>query len=279
MIKPINGEQDFPLSGFLEWYSVTGATYYKINISERSDFDSIIVDETGITDTIFSTVLPDYKRNYYFRVKAMNFDNESLWSDTISFTTIDKKMPSVPILLYPPNDTIDMSTSGYLRWNPVIDVTSYNVEISIYPDFLSYSLNGMNIDSTYFFYSGIDYNTIYYWHVASVNELGTSEWSDTWMFVTQKELSVNNDNNNINKLYVLSTGDIFTIIIRNCEPGSYLLKLYDVRGYSVKESFGICYDNDEVAIKINKSDLNSGLYLYRLLISHQIITGKIFIQN
>src|SRR3989339_876929 len=42
LIKPINGEQDFPLSGFLEWYSVTGATYYKINISERSDFDFVI---------------------------------------------------------------------------------------------------------------------------------------------------------------------------------------------------------------------------------------------
>ena len=74
-------------------------------------------------------------------------------------------------------------------------------------------------------------------------------------------------------------GDKFSLIVKNYESGNYLLNLYDMRGNIVYESFGNFDNSRDISINVNKPNLCSGLYYYRILIGYQTLTGKILIQN
>ena len=270
LIEPADNETDFPVRGLFEWDSVAGATYYKINISKTPEFDSIAVDETGITDTSYSLAVLDFGRKYYWRVKAMNFDNEGLWSDINTFTTEQKKVLSAPILLSPLRDTVDVPLSGLLIWNPVADADKYNLELSFYPDFLSNVITGNNIDSTSQYYNGLNYNTIYYWHVSAENQDDTSSWSDTWRFTTQKFENINETKDNDFIVKFLENRKIIINLDKN-EKISYFT-LFDLLGREILK-----HEIKQNPDFIDCSQYEPGIFIYFINVNGKTLKGKVLI--
>ncbi|TAL67311.1 MAG: hypothetical protein EPN82_15165 [Bacteroidetes bacterium] len=267
---PLDENNDFSVKGIFIWNSVEGATYYKINISKTPDFDSLITDETGITDTIFNQAILENSRIYFWRIKAMNFDNESEWSVPFKLTTEVTRTLASPVLISPINDSGNVPLNGYLIWEHAENASSYNVELSIYPDFLNNILNVNGIDSAKLNYNDLAFNTSYYWHVKAFGNNDSSAWSDTWKFTTVKPNGIEQDfekgitfNYCGNKKIIVNAG-VHNLIFQ--------FVMYDMTGRKVLTK----NLRNNITI-IDCSKLEIGVYFYFININSYYKTGKILI--
>jgi len=87
LIAPTNGSAGIPLASSFSWTSIEGADSYQIQIARDNAFTSLEKDESDLTETTASFLLPEYQTIYYWRVKAINASGESDWSETWNFTT------------------------------------------------------------------------------------------------------------------------------------------------------------------------------------------------
>ena len=71
----------------LAWNASTGATSYRLQLSEVSDFKTTVVDQAGITTTSYD-VRPQSGKTYYWRVNATNLAGTSAYSSVFTFSTI-----------------------------------------------------------------------------------------------------------------------------------------------------------------------------------------------
>ncbi|HPO63783.1 MAG TPA: YCF48-related protein, partial [Candidatus Kapabacteria bacterium] len=65
---------------FFEWTSVEGATAYDLQISLDPNFSSILFDIPNLTQTEYNLDGLNYSTYYYFRARAKNSEEVSLWS-------------------------------------------------------------------------------------------------------------------------------------------------------------------------------------------------------
>jgi hypothetical protein len=89
LIRPAEGEITSRLPAF-EWTGVTGASSYRIQISGRSDFSTLITNRSLTTTTYLSETTLDAGRTYFWRVRA-SYPSGSVtaYSDVRSFTAGD----------------------------------------------------------------------------------------------------------------------------------------------------------------------------------------------
>ncbi|MDP2208532.1 MAG: C25 family cysteine peptidase [Bacteroidota bacterium] len=93
--------------------------------------------------------------------------------------------PAAPILSYPSNGTIGISTSPTLYWNSSSGATSYRLQVSTSSNFATTVFNQGGITTTYKSVGTFSYSTTYYWRVNATNNNGTSAWCCAWSFTTQ----------------------------------------------------------------------------------------------
>jgi hypothetical protein len=112
---PIDESTGVSTKTTFEWYSVTDATKYDLQVSKTSDFKSISKDTIGITSTNFY-LYNDLQvgTTYYWRVKAKNATDESNWSLPWSYTTtpvgiIDTKLQDVNLYPNPADNKAQLS--------------------------------------------------------------------------------------------------------------------------------------------------------------------------
>ena len=88
--KPRNDSTNVPLNVTLKWDIVTGATGYDLQVSEVLDFNTLLVDTTiAESEFVFSEDVLSSDKQYYWRVRAVNTESESLWSEVWSFVTVE----------------------------------------------------------------------------------------------------------------------------------------------------------------------------------------------
>ncbi|WP_162426605.1 phytase [Pontibacter pudoricolor] len=79
----------------LTWVASEGAGSYHVQVAAASDFKSIIYEQGGLTKTTLPIKGLTEGKTYFWRVRALNGINNSSWSVSWSFTTIDKTAPRV----------------------------------------------------------------------------------------------------------------------------------------------------------------------------------------
>jgi hypothetical protein len=90
---PIANGVTYDTTPALSVLAVTGAKYYRFQVSETDTFDSILFDSTATTTAVSSTALP-YKSGYYWRAKAIDAaGNESDWAAPRFLTVTPQKTP------------------------------------------------------------------------------------------------------------------------------------------------------------------------------------------
>lgn len=85
---------------------------------------------------------------------------------------------------YEPKDSSDVNSSENLtlRWNPVGYAVSYNLQVSYNASFSNPFINLTSVTDEFYTLSSLIENESYYWRVQTVNEGGTSEWSNPFYF-------------------------------------------------------------------------------------------------
>jgi len=92
-------------------------------------------------------------------------------------------VPDATILTSPANQsTVESDVS--LRWKSVQYADSYQLQVSKSNTFDELIIDE-SITGTSNSVDGLEYNMIYYWRVASINDNGSSSWSEIWSFTTE----------------------------------------------------------------------------------------------
>ncbi|RPI17435.1 MAG: T9SS C-terminal target domain-containing protein [Ignavibacteriae bacterium] len=193
LISPPNNAVNIPLNPSMSWSSITGANEYKVSIYKTPTFQYLkydtIIASTNVT--IRSGVLESAK-NYWWKVKAyspMGEQGTGPYSDPFKFTTIMNVPPAVPNLVSPPNGSSVYTLTPTLDWDSILNASTYTVQISTDPNFLTLIYNNPGITNSFVtLTAGLSYETPYYWRVRAVNTYGSSSWSGVWSFTIVPQL-------------------------------------------------------------------------------------------
>jgi hypothetical protein len=89
---PAFGEEDVVLEPVLQWSGIADATNYELQVAIDCDFGNLVIDKTGAnqlgSETAYAiTSALNVDTDYCWKVRAINQNSQSPWSDTAHFIT------------------------------------------------------------------------------------------------------------------------------------------------------------------------------------------------
>ncbi|OGU56896.1 MAG: hypothetical protein A2X64_02585 [Ignavibacteria bacterium GWF2_33_9] len=187
LTNPANEATNRSLNLGFSW-SISEFTYqYQFQLALDNAFSNIVSDQMVVGNGIVVKNLSP-QTTYYWRVRAINDNGSSAWSDVNTFTTA-APTPDKPTLASPPDGTQDIPTTAKLTWQNIPGAEKYELQVAYKSDFSGFSLiyNNKEIQDTSFTLpSGkLDNFITYYWRVASIANEQKSAWSSVWSFKTK----------------------------------------------------------------------------------------------
>ena len=148
------------------WLAASGAKYYQFAYAGTSDFSDVIYTSGELT-TLYLTPPHQELGTYYWHVRAKDVaGNWGGWS-AYRQITIKPLVPVAPVLVSPTSGSSVSITTPTFNWNPVLDATTYEVQVDNSSTFSSPEATG-NVTATWFT-SGYLANGTYYWRVRAKN--------------------------------------------------------------------------------------------------------------
>lgn len=181
--SPANNVTDQPVTLALSWTKTPKTSSYHVQVSIRSDFSTVLYDDSLVSDTTAQVSSLRRDTTYYWRVRSANAGGTSDWSARSQFKTVPN-VPAATLLRSPFNGIADQPIALQLRWSRVHSATSYRVQLSFRPNFSLLTLDSTSITDTLFQVQSLATDTIYYWRVAAANSGGQGTWSAVWSFAT-----------------------------------------------------------------------------------------------
>ena len=87
LISPSNGSKDVKVNPTMNWNGSTGASAYRLQVSQSTSFNPVVFEDSTISLTTHEIGLLNSNTGYYWRVLAKNSNGSSTWSPVWSFTT------------------------------------------------------------------------------------------------------------------------------------------------------------------------------------------------
>ncbi|MEO9965046.1 MAG: fibronectin type III domain-containing protein, partial [Reichenbachiella sp.] len=164
------------------WVAETGASSYRLDVSEVSDFSSVVdgYDNKFSSGTSETVIGLDGGKTYYYRVQAVNSSGFS-----------DPSPVHGTVLLKPANPSAESASNPEphqftANWQDnTISPDSYLVEIADNDDFIN-PLAGYDdpITGTSIDIIGLDGGTTYYYRLKAINNSGESNYSNVIEIIT-----------------------------------------------------------------------------------------------
>jgi hypothetical protein len=191
LVSPTNSGTDYNTTPNFDWNVSTGGTSpytYELMVDDALSFDSLRINQTGLTDSNF-TCTPALATDtlYYWKVRAKDAcATYSAWSDVYSFSTIGLIAPS---LVSPSNGATSVSIKPDFDWGASTGGTApltYEIKVDDNILFTSPNVDVTSIsDSNYSYTTGLTPATTYYWKVRALDAGSAySDWATTQSFTT-----------------------------------------------------------------------------------------------
>lgn len=180
---PLNNSIKVPLKVTFEWTKPEGAESYQIVVSTDPLFRSIVQGRVGLTTNTVTISGFEPSTKYYWRVRAINPEDTSRWSDVFSFTTGPNPL-EIPNLIAPLNNSEYQPTTLRLVWSSVPKALYYQLQVARDLQFTSTDFDIKNIEDTTYLLTNLESSTEYFWRVLAYNDSSTSLWSSVWRFRT-----------------------------------------------------------------------------------------------
>ena len=125
-----------------------------------------------------------YKTTFYRRVESENKARLSDLTSSFRISTGRLMVIEPPELIYPPDNSQNISTLVELVWSSVPGAFYFHVQLSKSMEFSDLLIDSMLISDTTMGAAELDYSTMYYWRVKGAGELLESDWSQVFGFET-----------------------------------------------------------------------------------------------
>jgi len=175
---PSNGLTNTPITQKLSWATASSAASYDVYFGATSTGWAAVVTTTLKS---YNPSVLEYATAYYWRIDSVNSAGTTtgiIWT----FVTEPMPLPEQVIPLAPDNGLANVPISQVLNWFDALGATSYDVYLGATTtgwarvtsvDITSYTPN-----------NPLQYSTLYYWRIDSVNAGGTVA-GNVWTFVTE----------------------------------------------------------------------------------------------
>lgn len=274
--KPDDDAKNTEIDIDFSWQVSSGATSYKLEISEDEDFETVYEEYTTNKTTYKVTKLA-HDTKYYWHVAAVNTAGQGAWSATRSITTkVDNSgMPAMPVLSAPANKTSGLGTTVKLEWSKAENATEYYLQVATDIDFVN-SIFDETVANNYHTLTSLKNNTSYYWRVMSMNSKGVSEQTETWRFTVgvADVAGTVYENREILTNFPNPFGESTVIKFKLEISGQATLSLFDAIGNKIKVLADGFLDMGEYSIPFESSGLPQGVYYYQLRAGGRIYTNK-----
>ena len=210
LYSPSNNSTNLNVSITLDWYSITGANTYQLDVDTSAGFNSPkfarYVTTSSYTDYNVGNLL--FNTKYYWRVRSAHAADTSAWSAVWNFTTT-----AANTLYSPSNNSTNLNVSTTLDWYSITGANTYQLDVDTSASFNSPKFARYITTSSYTDYNvgNLLFNTKYYWRVRSAHAADTSAWSVVWNFTTTASNSLYSPSNNSTNLNVSTTLDWYSI--------------------------------------------------------------------
>lgn len=115
---------------------------------------------------------------------AVTAPNPVLGSGGILTTLCSNGPPQTPILVSPPNNSFNQSTTIRFIWKRTIDALTYRLQVSLDSLFTNLVVNDSTLTDSTIVVTNMTTNRYYWWRVNAKNPYGTSPYSAVWKFGT-----------------------------------------------------------------------------------------------
>ncbi|ROL60815.1 M6 family metalloprotease domain-containing protein [Bacteroidetes/Chlorobi group bacterium ChocPot_Mid] len=263
---PENQKKNSQVSGTLAWYPVSGATGYTLWVSDRQNFSNLLVEE-NLNSTSYDYNDFKYYTKYFWKVKALNPDANSDWSETREFLTVLDK----PLLEYPPNDTNQIPFTVRLTWHHVDGYQTYNIKVAKDANFANMIANESGLEFAFFDLTNLEGKTRYYWKVNATNQYSTGEWSEVRSFVSKDPTDI--DEYGLNglslEIYPNPFSDVVSFKINGADDNSVKFEIYNSAGMKVTEISG---ESNQYGTIFNWNAVNYPQGIYNVVLKAGLMT-------
>ncbi len=232
----------------LKWNSIENAQGYQIQISIDRYFSNVVVDR-NLTDTSFSVAGLAYGTRYYWRVRAINNNFNSFWSEILSFTTGLRE----PTLYSPVSNTYFDALPIEFEWEKTTAKAFYELQIAYDANFEFILTKQILYEQSNYTLTSAPFETWFYWRVRTFSGVLESEWSQVRQFRIKNINFVPEDNSIIN----------FTEI----QPNFFLLQFNEqVEAVSVFNLIGVGVYQSTISqshFLIDLSNYPNGIYFIK----------------
>ncbi|MBE2279365.1 MAG: family 10 glycosylhydrolase [Ignavibacteriaceae bacterium] len=270
LVSPASGSGSVTSAVTLKWNYLPGASNYRLQVSTNSNFSTLFLDVSNLTDTSYNVTGMAGETTYYWRLRASNPAGAGNFSASFSFST---GFPGAPSLLVPANAQTGVGIDSFLVWRANPLAATYDVQLSTSTNFDPGTLviDATGVTDTTLSYSGLDYNRLYSWRVRAINPLGSGEWSVSNRFRTQLSPTGIDDDSDIPQEFGLFQNypnpfnPVTSIKFSLIESGYTTLKVYDVLGREIAVLFDDYMNAGIYSATFDATELSSGTYLYELV--------------
>jgi Tol biopolymer transport system component len=181
LLSPDNNEVLSSQNVTLQWNIANPqADKYWLEIADNINMNNPIIDQNiSTTQKIFQA---ETNKSYWWKVKAHNIAGWGEFSNIYKFTI--GIAPSIITLLAPANGETNCATTLDLSWNPISNITAYQLQLSTTENFSNLIIDDAALTGTSKNVTSLLNNQIYYWHIRGINQFGNGPWSVTFNFTT-----------------------------------------------------------------------------------------------
>jgi type IX secretion system substrate protein/fibronectin type III domain protein len=272
--SPINNAEKIELSPTLTWKPSQDADYYMIEFATDDQFEDVLVRLIMDEHTLLIDMELEEGTDYYWHVYAVNAGGFGDWSETWSFRTIALAPATAASLIQPANGATEVKViKTELIWNSVEGADGYTLTVTVDGNV---EINFTDLTDTNKVIDLELYETEYTWTVQAWNEGGEGPVSETWAFITEKFVSVEE----LIQKYSVSvspnpTSATATISYSLAQAAQVKLTIFDEFGNTIQSSNSQTKAIGEHQYEFNTEKLSSGVYYYSIRIGSEQVNGKI----
>lgn len=276
LISPVENQSDLKKTASFKWNKARYALYYEIELAADQNFTNKIATKTNVFDTTTTIENLSGETTYFWRVNSANNSGKSNYSVIKSFKT---GFPAAINPLSPVNKTTNISVNPVFTWKKSKIANKYQFQLS-YGTAFSSPVDTLLSDTTVSI-KALKTLSIYSWRVKAINDLGESDWSETFMFKTDASTDILENNlpaqfklyQNYPNPFNPSTNIKFDIPVR-----SYIrLSVYNLIGEEIAILINREMEAGSHSIVFNASKLSSGIYFYKLTTDSNVFFRKMML--